>query len=231
LRAAEWPAFAPPWPRPGIGAKVILVQDRSRLGGNSSSEVKMHIVGADMHGARPGWRESGLIEEFRLDDAVANRTAVARCGTCCFTTKLSLSLTSLYCSIPYLAPPKSKAYSGPGRDTTAHHEIQRVLARSDKTESLFRIKAHIYADCTGDCRLGLEAGAKMRSGRESKAEFQESLAQEKPDGHTLGSTILFTARDYGKTHRLQTAQMGTQGYQGHAAVSPDQILGVWLLVD
>ena len=30
------------------GLKVVLCQDRSRLGGNSSSEVKMHIVGADM---------------------------------------------------------------------------------------------------------------------------------------------------------------------------------------
>ncbi|HQA39336.1 MAG TPA: FAD-dependent oxidoreductase, partial [Kiritimatiellia bacterium] len=29
------------------GATVILAQDRSRLGGNSSSEVKMHIVGAN----------------------------------------------------------------------------------------------------------------------------------------------------------------------------------------
>ena len=29
------------------GAKVVLLQDRSRLGGNSSSEVKMHVVGAD----------------------------------------------------------------------------------------------------------------------------------------------------------------------------------------
>src|SRR5581483_3245648 len=28
------------------GAKVVLVQDRTRLGGNASSEVKMHIVGA-----------------------------------------------------------------------------------------------------------------------------------------------------------------------------------------
>src|SRR5713226_7396221 len=43
-------------------AKVILVQDRSRLGGNSSSEVKMHIVGASCHKERPGWRESGLLE-------------------------------------------------------------------------------------------------------------------------------------------------------------------------
>ena len=40
------------------GAKVILVQDRSRLGGNSSSEVKMHIVGANAHRSRPGWREA-----------------------------------------------------------------------------------------------------------------------------------------------------------------------------
>jgi heterodisulfide reductase subunit A-like polyferredoxin len=44
------------------GAKVVICQDRSRLGGNSSSEVKMHIVGADCSGGRAGWRESGLIE-------------------------------------------------------------------------------------------------------------------------------------------------------------------------
>src|SRR5689334_4033757 len=54
------------------GAKVVLAQDRSRLGGNSSSEVKMHIVGANHHKSRPGWREGGLLEEFRLDDAVNN---------------------------------------------------------------------------------------------------------------------------------------------------------------
>ena len=40
------------------GARVVLVQDRSRLGGNSSSEVKMHVVGANQHTARPGWRET-----------------------------------------------------------------------------------------------------------------------------------------------------------------------------
>src|SRR6476619_2615737 len=54
------------------GARVVLINDRSRLGGNSSSEVKMHIVGASCHKNRPGWRESGLLEEFRLDDAVNN---------------------------------------------------------------------------------------------------------------------------------------------------------------
>ena len=29
------------------GASVILVQDRSRLGGNSSSEIRMHVLGAN----------------------------------------------------------------------------------------------------------------------------------------------------------------------------------------
>src|SRR5205814_2510830 len=74
--------------------------------------------------------------------------------------------------------------------------IQRVLARSDKAENIFRAQAKLYADCTGDCRLALEAGADMRSGRESKAEFNESLALETADPHTLGSTILFTSRDF-----------------------------------
>ena len=50
------------------GARTVLVQDRSRLGGNASSEIRMHIVGADHHGGRSGWREGGLIEEIRLEN-------------------------------------------------------------------------------------------------------------------------------------------------------------------
>ena len=69
------------------GVSVVLVQDRSVLGGNASSEIKMHIVGADSHGLRPGARESGLIEELRLEDAYAIRTAVTRSGTSSFTRR------------------------------------------------------------------------------------------------------------------------------------------------
>ncbi|MBI4579520.1 MAG: FAD-dependent oxidoreductase, partial [Planctomycetes bacterium] len=56
------------------GASVVLVQDRSVLGGNASSEVRMHCVGADGSGRRRDTdaRESGIIEEFRLEDAVWN---------------------------------------------------------------------------------------------------------------------------------------------------------------
>jgi hypothetical protein len=169
------------------GARVVLVQDRSRLGGNSSSEVKMHIVGADNHTGRPGWREGGLIEEFRLDDAANNPQ---RCwelwdlllyDKCVSEPNLTLLLeTAVYAA------------------EVADGRIRRVIARCDKSEHLYRIAAKVYCDCTGDSRLGLEAGAEMRFGRESRAETGESLAIKEPDRQTLGSSVLFTARDHGR---------------------------------
>jgi hypothetical protein len=76
--------------------------------------------------------------------------------------------------------------------------IQQVMVRCDKTEHLYRIKSELYLDCTGDCRLGLEAGAEIRRGREAKSEFNESLALAQADDQTLGSSILCPSRDYGR---------------------------------
>lgn len=39
------------------GLKVILIQNRSRLGGNASSEIRMHICGSTALGQV--WRETG----------------------------------------------------------------------------------------------------------------------------------------------------------------------------
>lgn len=169
------------------GSKVLLIQDRSRLGGNSSSEVKMHIVGADVHGARPGWREGGLIEELRLDDAVGNPQRSREMW--------DLLLYDKIVSEPNITLLLDTTCSG--AEVREGH-LQRVFARCDKTEHLYRITARQFADCTGDCRLGLEAGAELRRGREAKSEFNESLALDVADDATLGSTILFTARDFGR---------------------------------
>jgi len=169
------------------GAKVILVQDRSRLGGNSSSEVKMHIVGANMHRGRPGWREGGIIEELRLDDAVNNPQ---RCWE-----MWDLLLYDKVTSEPNITLFMDTAlYAAEVNDGA----IQRVMARCDKTETLYRIEAEFFADCTGDGRLALESGATVHWGHESRDAFNEPLAWENPGKETLGSSILFTARDFGK---------------------------------
>ena len=169
------------------GAKVILVQDRSRLGGNSSSEVKMHIVGANSHTGRPGWREGGIIEELRLDDAANNPQ---RCW----------ELWDLLLYDKIISEPNIRLLL----DTTVfaaetgNGVVQRVMARCDKTEHLYRIEAGYFADCTGDCRLALEAGATIRRGKETRSEFNEPLALETPSLETQGSSVLFTARDFGR---------------------------------
>lgn len=169
------------------GAKVVLVQDRSRLGGNASSEVKMHIVGANHHKSRPGWREGGLLEEFRLDDAVNNPQ---RCwelwdlllyDKCVSEPNITLLVDTVLFAV----------------DKTGSR-IDAAYARCDKSEHIYKVKAKIYADCTGDGRLGTEAGAEVRYGRESRSMHNEPLAPETPDKETMGSSILFTSRKYDK---------------------------------
>ena len=169
------------------GVRVILVQDRSRLGGNSSSEVKMHIVGANMHRSRPGWREGGIIEELRLDDAVNNPQRCWELWDLLLYDKVTSepNITLFLDTTLYAAEVENGA-------------IQRTMARCDKTETLYRITAAFFADCTGDSRLALEVGATTRWGHESRDAFGEPLAWEKPSKETLGSSILFTAQDHGK---------------------------------
>ncbi|MBL8177077.1 MAG: FAD-dependent oxidoreductase [Bryobacterales bacterium] len=169
------------------GAKVVLVQDRSRLGGNSSSEVKMHVVGANNHKSRPGWREGGLLEELRLDDALNNEQRCWEMWDLLLYDKVvsEPNITLLLESTLYAA-------------ATKDGQVREALVRCDKSEHIYRIKAKVFCDCTGDSRLGLECGADMTEGREARSLYNESLAPEKADKETLGSSILFTSRLYPK---------------------------------
>jgi len=159
------------------------VQDRSRLGGNSSSEVKMHVVGANCHNGRPGWREGGILEELRLADAVDNPQ---RCWEL-----WDLLLYDKVVSEPHITLLlETNLYAA----SVKNGLITEAAARCDKSEHLYRIRAKYFCDCTGDSRMALEAGADMRTGREARSEYNEPLAPEQPDNRTLGSSILFTSK-------------------------------------
>ncbi|MEY4488016.1 MAG: hypothetical protein RIQ79_524 [Verrucomicrobiota bacterium] len=167
------------------GARVILVQDRSVLGGNASSEVKMHIVGADCHGSKPGARESGIIEELRLEDAARNPAGVYSQWDLLLYEKVVLEP-----NIRLLLDTDVTGVVMEG-DT-----LRAARALRLSTEDEFFIRAKFFADCTGDGRLGAEAGADCHVGREARSDYGESLAQEKADRQTLGSSILLTGREH-----------------------------------
>ncbi len=172
-----------------LGARIILCQDRSVLGGNASSEVRMHIVGAT--GLSGGeelqneLREGGIIEELRLDLAVQNphRSPALMDLLLYDKCRREPNLTLLLNTTVVSAVVKDGL-------------IREVRAERPSTEDAFIIRAKTFVDCTGDGRLGIEAGAPFMRGRESKAQFGESLAQDEADAKTLGSSIMFQARKH-----------------------------------
>ena len=174
------------------GADVILCQDRSVLGGNASSEVRMHIVGANGTGRfdrgkalEVEAREGGIIEEIRLENCVRNPQRSAAVfdlilyDKCRSEPKLTLLLNTTVTDA-----------------VVQNRSICEVVAERPSTEECFRIEAAIYVDCTGDGRLAFEAGATFMEGRENRQQFGEHLAQATADTHRLGSTILLQARKH-----------------------------------
>ena len=168
------------------GAKVILVQDRPVLGGNASSEIRMHVVGADAFGGRElevEAREGGILEEFRLQQCVENPQRSA--------TLLDLGLYTLVRNEPNITLLLNTTLVSAACDGK---RIHRVRAERQSTEEAFEIEASAFIDCTGDGRLALEAGAAFIHGRENKEAFGEQHAQDTADRKTLGSSLLYQAR-------------------------------------
>jgi hypothetical protein len=169
------------------GVKTILCQDRPVLGGNASSEVRMHIVGAN--GMREGIplkceaREGGIVEEIRLNQCVNNPQRSA--------SMMDLGLYDLCRQEPNLSVMLNTTVS---RATVDNKRIQSVLADRPSTHDQFEISAATFVDCTGDGALGYAAGADYSMGREGQSEFSEKLAPLEADNKTLGSTLLFQAR-------------------------------------
>ena len=168
------------------GAKTVLVQDRPMLGGNASSEIRMHICGADKHGAIENARESGILEELLLENRYINPQHSFCVQDAVFwnAAKKQKNL-ELYLNT---------------RVTDVHaqeNEIRSVSAVQMTSEKKFLFSARYFIDATGDGYLGFEAGAEYMYGREAKSEYGELDAESKPDKQVMGSSLMFTAKDMG----------------------------------
>ncbi|MFI3170434.1 MAG: FAD-dependent oxidoreductase [Faecalibacterium sp.] len=168
------------------GAQTALVQNRPVLGGNASSEIKMHICGADVHGSRPGARETGLLEEILLRNRSINPTE----SFSIFDTVLWEKATFQEGLDLYL---NTNVYDV----TTDGKKIISATALQQTTEKHFCFAADTFIDATGDGVLSALAGAKFMYGREGKDVFGETLAPEQSDNNTMGNTLFFTSKDVG----------------------------------
>jgi hypothetical protein len=163
------------------GAQVALVQDRPVLGGNASSEIRMHICGA--HGDNR--RETGILEEIFLENHYRNPQPnysiwdSVLYGKAQYQDRLQLFLN---CSV--------------NRCRMDGNRILSVTGWQLTTETWHTIEADLFADCSGDGILAPLSGAEFRIGREAGSEYGESIAPETADRKTMGLTCLIQAREY-----------------------------------
>ena len=161
------------------GAKVVLIQDRPMLGGNSSSEIRMWVRGAKGEFNR----ETGILAEFEEENIYRNPNLAPTVWDSVLFGKVkeNENITLLLNSSCLDAE-------------CENNEIKSVTAWQLTTYTYHKVYAKIFADCSGDSVLAPITGAKYRLGREAKSEYNEKFGPDVADRKTMGMSCLIQAR-------------------------------------
>lgn len=162
------------------GAKVVLIQDRPVLGGNSSSEIRMWVRGAK--GAFN--RETGILAEFEEENIYRNPNLAPTVWDSVLYGKVKENENiDLLLNTSCL---DAECIDG---------EIKNVTAWQLTTYTYHKVTAKYFADCSGDSVLAPLTGAKHRLGREGNLEYNETIGPKIADRKTMGMTCLIQARE------------------------------------
>jgi hypothetical protein len=157
------------------GLKVALIQNRPILGGNNSSEVRVHL------GARIN------LEPYPALGNLVNEIGPERGGNAqpkdYYEDQKKLNAVRNESNISLFLNHHANAVIMKG------NSIQKVLAENLETGEKLAFEAPLFADCTGDGTLGYLAGAEYLNGRESKATFNEPTAPDVADNLTMGISV------------------------------------------
>ncbi len=187
------------------GADVVFINDRSVLGGNASSEIRVTVNAPHCE------RNTGIVEEV----LIANRK---------YNPQESYPVWDHVLYDYVVKEPNitlmldTSAIRAECEDST----ITEVVCWQTNTESEVRIKASIFIDCTGDGVIGASAGAEYRTGREGKAEFGEEFAPDQPDGWVMGESIMMITREMDETvpfYPPSYTKKYTPGTGGHRTIN------------
>ncbi len=158
-----------------LGLKVALIQDRPVLGGNNSSEVRVHLGG-----------RINLDPYPKLGDVV-NEIAPLRGGNArpgdYYEDEKKLDMVNAEDNIALFL--NFRAFEVEKEGTA----IKTVFAKHIETAEELRFSAPLFVDCTGDGTIGYLAGADFSMGRESRIEFNEPSAPDEADSLTMGSSV------------------------------------------
>ena len=167
-----------------LGCKVALVNDRPVLGGNNSSEIRVHLGGIIEMAPNKGLGR--MIREFGHE-----RSGNAQPGDY-YEDRKKEDFIADEKNITLYASQRAVAVKMEG-DRIASVTIQHIET-GERTELI----APLFSDCTGDATIGYLAGADWTMGREGRDEYGESLAPEQPDSLVMGASIQWYSKDMKK---------------------------------
>ncbi len=158
-----------------LGLQVALIHDRPILGGNNSSEVRVHL----------GGRIS--VEPFPNLGEVVKEIGPSRGGNAqpadYYEDEKKMEMVMAEENISLFTNFRAVDVKTKGSRITG------VLARHIESSKELAFTAPLFADCTGDGTIGVLAGADYAMGRESRAEFGELTAPEAADKMTMGASV------------------------------------------
>lgn len=176
------------------GMEVALVNDRPVLGGNNSSEVRVHLGGYAEIGPNKGLGR--IIREFGH-----SRSGNAKPADYYEDEKKD----SFINSEPGVTLYPCYHATGVKMDGNA---ISSVTIRNIEDNREMTLSAPLFSDCTGDGTIGYLAGADYAMGRESRNDYNEPLAPEVADSLTMGVSIQWYSREDRKPSRFPEFNYG-----------------------
>ncbi len=188
--AVVWQGFVLPYRPRGSGKKVALIQNRPVLGGNSSSEIRVWVLGATGLGVNRYARETGIIGEMLLENQYLNPD-----GNPYYWDLVMLEMVLKEKNISLFLNTNVHEVEADGNESS--RKIRSVTGWMMGSERKITFTSPLFLDCTGDGLVGFLAGAKYRIGREAYREYQEKWAPEESDNISLGSTMFFYTKDAG----------------------------------
>ncbi len=204
-----------------LGCKVALINDRPLLGGNNSSEIRVHLGGRIETG--PYKQLGNLIKEFGPAQG-GNAQPAER-----YEDQRKLDFVLAEKNIDLFLNYRAVKVE------TADDKIKSVIAKHIENGKEIKFGGHSFADCTGDGTIGYLAGADYLMGREGRQEFGESIAPEQGDKMTMGSSVqwyslpseqrtTFPDFEYGVTFTESNCERVTMGeWTWETGMNKDQI--------
>jgi hypothetical protein len=173
------------------GAKTCVIQDRPVFGGNSSSEIRVTPLGAaSFHGYA---RETGLISEWLIEERAHNHEPIIENGW--QNSVWDLVLYDAVLSEPNLTFHLNSSVCGVIK--SGERVLSAVVCQIANAETEITVYGKVFIDCTGDGLIAEQAGCEWRMGCEGRSEFNEPHAPLEATKDTMGSSIMFKAKDMG----------------------------------